>query len=148
MATLVSNRCASGVPGVYKETGVFCDVSTYEASAVALADVIQMVKVQGANAPGGISVIQIDLYTDDLGTGTMHCGDGTATSWAMASVDVGNAAGAVAHLGQGNSLTGTTGFPRNYTTNDTIDLVVATATGTLTGTITMVVWMVAGAIGG
>lgn len=143
MATTASARCADSAIPVYCADGVFCDISTYEASALtfAVADVIQMVKVAGADAPGGIDVLQIDLYTDDMGTCTAHVGDGTATSWAMANVDIGQAAGSVSHLGQGNSLTGSTGFPRRYTTDDTIDLTCASITGTITGTITMVVWM-------
>lgn len=149
MATTTTSRTAAGQYGKYSEKGVFVDSVTYEASALTFAanDVIQMIPVQGAAAPGGITVIGIDLYTDDLGTCTLHVGDGTDVDCFMASVDVGASAGSVTRMGAGVSLTAAAGFPRTYTTNDTIDLTSATITGTLTGTITMVVYMIAGPIG-
>ena len=148
MATTTTTRTAAGTSGKYCERGVFCDAVTYTAAALtfAAADVIQMIRVDGANSPGGITVIGIDLYASDCGTVTAHVGDGTSTAWAMNTVDLGTTAGIAYRMGQGVTQSSTVGFPRLYTTNDTIDLTSVAITGTLTGTITMVVWMIAGPI--
>src|SRR5688500_10410003 len=144
MATVTTDRTATNAIGKYSATGVFSDTATYECDGVvSVADtVIQMIKVNGADAPGGITVLDMFLDYDDLGTLTADVGDGDDVVRFMEGVDVGAGGG---RARQGHLITANpfTAFPKTYTANDTID--VKLLTGTATGTITLTVLMTAGA---
>lgn len=134
MATFTTDRTAPSAIAKYLETGVFSDTATYEFTGEAAASIVQMIKVAGADSPGGITILEMILVTDDLGTLTANVGDGNSATRFMSGVDVG-ASGTPNCYRMG-------GFPYTYTTNDTIDL--ATVTGAATGTATLTVFMKAG----
>jgi len=146
MTTYYSDRVVSATsktfPARYTPEGMWMDSATYEANTVASGDVIQMLKVNGAQ-PGGVTVVELILTYDDCGTGTAGVGDGDATSGFMASVDIGAAGGGVARRGAGVTVSGTTGFPKTYTVDDTIDVIISSGTG-LAGTITLTAFFQAG----
>ncbi len=142
--TYQSTRCATGAVPVYKETGVFHDSGTYEALnalAIVANDVIQLVPVPGGNAPNGVEVLEVILTTDDLGTCTGDVGDGDDPDCFIDGADMGAAAGCVARRGSGVSVTALAGFPRTYTVNDTIDLLIASSGANVVGTIRLDVFM-------
>lgn len=130
MATVTTTRTATGVPARLQEKGVFTDVATYECSSTAAATVIQMVKIAA-----GVTLLDLHIVFDDLGTGvTVDVGDGDDVDRYIDGADVATAAG-VARLSAG------TGFPKTYSTDDTIDITILGAAAT--GTITLVALMTA-----
>ena len=144
--TYTSSRVGANIAGKYQEKGTFWDGVTYEAanaSAIVANDIIQMIKVPGASAPNGIIVLDVILSTDDLGTCTFDLGDGDDADYLIDGLDTGATAGAVARRGSGVSLTAAAGFPKVYTTDDTIDIKVATSSANVVGTIRLDVLMVA-----
>lgn len=129
MATLTADRASSGVNARYQETGVFCEVSTYEASSASVADIIQMCKVAQ-----DVTVLDLHIIYDALGaSSTLDVGDGDDDDRYIAAQST-----ASAGL---TRMDAATAFPRTYSTEDTIDLVVGGAA--ITGTITLVVFMTA-----
>lgn len=112
-------------------------VKSYEiAAALALNDVIEMVKV-----PNGATVVSVVLGTDDLDTGgspaiVLDVGDGDNTDRFIDGATVGQAGGIT-----DTSDMAMTGFGYTYAADDTIDVLVATApaTGATSGTITLAV---------
>lgn len=142
--TYQSSRCSTGAVPVYKETGVFHDSATYEAagaSAIVANDVIQMVPIPGGNAPNGVEVIDVILTTDDCGTATADVGDGDDPDYLIDGADIGAAAGCVARRGSGVSVLVAAGFPKIYTTNDTLDVKIASSSANVEGTIRLDVFM-------
>jgi hypothetical protein len=129
MATQTADRVAAGIPARAQEKGVFCEVSTYEMSTTAQNDVIQMVKVAA-----GTTVVDGYIVYDALGASTtVDVGDGDDDDrWISAQ-----ATSSAGHTRFGEA--GGTAFPRNYTSDDTIDITLEGGAGT--GTITMVVFM-------
>lgn len=127
-----------GIPARYQEKGVFVVVSTYEASALAADTVIEMCKIQA-----GVTVLGGQLIADDLGTGTtLAIGNTTTvvdpndtfTANFLAATAVDAAATATTFMGPGK-------FPRKFTSDDTLDIQVGSATAT--GTITLIAYMTA-----
>lgn len=134
MGNVTTTRTAAGVPARYQEKGVFVDVATYECSSLAANEVIQFINV----APG-VTVLEMRLDFDDLGTGvTVDVGDGDDVDRFMDGVDVSTASG-TARMGAGITVAPYTAFPKTYTTADTIDgkILGAAATGTITLTVFM-----------
>lgn len=130
MATVTTTRTATGVPARYQEKGVFCDVATYEASALAASDVIQMVKVAA-----GVTVLDVKIVFDDMGTGiTFDVGYGDDVDYFMDGIDVATAGGV-------SYATAATAFPKTFAAEDTIDIV--NLGGTATGTVTLIAYMTA-----
>lgn len=117
--THTTDRTAAGAQPRNQEKGLFQDVATFEASATASADVIQMVKIAA-----GVTVTGVQAVTDALGTSvTIAVGDGDAPSYLMAATSAASA-------GRLNA----TGFPKTYAAPDTLDVTIggAAATGTIT----------------
>jgi hypothetical protein len=111
--------------------------STYTlAAALALNDVIQMVKV-----PAGATILEAILSTTDLDTGgspaiVLDLGDGSDTDRFIDGATIGQAGG-VARLGSG--IATNTHANYNYAAEDTIDVLVQVgpATGATSGTIAL-----------
>lgn len=131
MAILTTSKVGAGVAPRANVTGAVTVTATHTLSAaLALGDVIQMVKV-----PGGATILGVTLSCTDLDTGgspaiVLGVGDGASTARFIASSTVGQAGGVAtlnAHGGHGYT----------YADDDTIDVLVATgpATGAASGTI-------------
>lgn len=127
MATVTALRAGTNYVPRSQEKGVFCEVSTYEASATAAATVIQMIKVQSGTTILGGRVLSDDLSNSE--NTTIAVGDGNSTTRFLTTTDAHSAA----------VDTVITGFPYTYSSDDTIDVVIGT--GAATGTITLVVYM-------
>lgn len=122
MGTVDTSRIA--YPARVHATGVFADVATYEASALADGEVIQAVNV----APG-VTVVDAYLVFDALGASTtLAVGDGDDTDRYIVAT-ASSSAGSVRM----------TKFPHTYSADDTIDIVLAG--GAATGTITLIVFL-------
>lgn len=138
MPTYRSNLVTAGAPA---KTGIETvqQIATLTVgTALIAADVLEMVPV-----PKGARITNIQvLASGSLGsTLTASIGDGAATARFAAAAALGQGGASYTTLGvaSGASL----GF--QYTVNDTIDIVVATAAGGTTGvTITMVVTYIVG----
>lgn len=125
VTTYTAPCAASTFPARMQEKGMFAVVATYEASAVAIDDIIQMFKV-----PAGCTVLGLRVIFDDLGTDvTLDIGDGADTDRYFNNLDVATAAGNGTY----------SGLPVTYADEDTIDIVVAG--GAATGTITLVAYL-------
>lgn len=129
MATLTAAAVASTVQPKETHQHVIAVHSTYElTAALAGADVIQMVKV-----PKGAQILEIQLATDDLDTGAalvLDVGDGGDPDRFIDGSTIGQTGGS-ARLGSGVAAATAAGsFGYTYTTEDTIDVTVATAPGT------------------
>ncbi len=117
-------------PGVYSVYGHYAAVG----SSLVINDVVQMCKV-----PLGARVLGIALESTDLDSGatpavTLSIGDGDDTDRFIANSTVGQAGGVVAFpTGTGFN---TAGMAYQYTTNDTIDILVGTAPQTTATTFT------------
>lgn len=105
------------------------------AAALALNDVIQMVRV-----PAGARVTDLSLAATDLDTGgspaiTLSVGDGGATARYISASTIGQAGGIA------NGISVATGFGYLYTAEDTIDVLVAAgpAIGATSGTVRLAV---------
>jgi hypothetical protein len=137
MATLTTGKVASTVQA-RAGTDITAVFETYSLSAaLALNDVIQMVKI-----PAGATVLDLTIACDDLdsnGTPTivLDVGDGDDTDRFIDGSTIGQAGGS-AKLGAGVA-TGNAAFNYTYTTADTIDVLVQAgpATGATSGQITM-----------
>lgn len=135
MATLKSNKITANAPARDLPSGVLAVVGTYVLSAaLALNDVIQMVKV-----PQGATILNVILAATDLDTGgspaiALTVGDGSDADRFITSSTVGQAGGIA-------SLNAAAGAGYKYTATDTIDVTVATgpATGATSGTVTLTV---------
>jgi hypothetical protein len=111
-----------------QETGVFTIVSTYEMSATAQNDVIQMAKVQA-----GTTVLDGYICYDALGASTtIDVGDGDNDDRWISAVDTSSAG--FTRFGEA----GGTAFPVKYSSDDTVDLTLEGGAGT--GTITLVLY--------
>lgn len=138
MATLTAATARTGTPArtaglngqpvtVYGEYSLL--------AALALNDVIQMVRV-----PNGARVIDVllaaaDLDTNGVPTITLSVGDGGATARYVSASTIGQAGGIA------NGISVSTGFGYVYAAEDTIDVLVAAgpATGATSGTIKLAV---------
>jgi hypothetical protein len=135
MATLTSSAVASTVQAK-TQTGVNIVKGTYTlTAALALNDVIQMVKV-----PKGAILHSVVLASDDLDTGgspaiVLDLGDGSDTDRLIDGSTIAQGGGIVV----GPNVK--TGAGYAYTADDTIDVLVqvAPATGATSGTITLTV---------
>lgn len=135
MATFTATRAKNSAPraGTGGSTQVITVVSEYAiTAALALNDVIQMVKV-----PSGAQIVGMTLGATDLDTGgspaiVLDVGDGDDTDRFIDGATVGQAGGSTSALA-------VAGFGYTYTAEDTIDVLVqvAPATGATTGTITL-----------
>lgn len=115
------------VPRV-QEKGVFTIVSTYEMSATAQNDVIQMAKISA-----GVTVVDGYICYDALGASTtIDVGDGDNDDRWISAVDTSSAG--FTRFGEA----GGTGFPVTYAAEDTVDLTLEGGAGT--GTITLVLF--------
>lgn len=132
MATYVATK--AGTTEVARHGLATCSVvSSYELSAaLAEGDVVQMLKV-----PIGAKVVAVTLATDDLDTNVspaivLEVGDGSDTNRFVVSATVGQGGGVT-------SLNAIDGLGYRYSSEDTIDVRVATApaTGATTGTVTL-----------
>lgn len=133
--TYSSDRVTAGVSR-YEETGAYTDTATYTAAngdAIVATDTINMIKVPGASAPGGLRLSGLQLITADLGTCTFSVGDSTDTELFMKTVDCGAAQANVFRLGAG--CASGKGFSKVYTADDTIKITVAANTGNVVGAI-------------
>lgn len=140
MATLTTSSVGATVPA--KSHGLAGTVKAAYASyslsaALALNDVIQMVKV-----PKGAPVLDVELITTDLDTGgspaiTLHVGYGGDADYFIASSTVGQGGGVA-------RASAATAKPLAFTDEDTIDVTVAVApaTGATTGTVSLVAYYV------
>lgn len=134
MATLTTSKVASTVMSRAGNdlTAVF---ATYTLSAaLALNDVIQMVKV-----PSGATILDMTLTSTDVDTnGTptivLDVGDGSDTDRFIDGTTIGQTGGTV-RIGQG--ITTATHIGYNYTAEDTIDVLVQAgpATGAASGSV-------------
>lgn len=134
MAILTTSKVASTVQpranlGVNSVTGTYTLTA-----ALALNDVIQMVKI-----PSGATVLDTILSCNDLDTGgaptiTLSVGDGGSTARYLSASTIGQTGG-LAHT----ATHGGHGYA--YTADDTIDVLVAAApaTGATTGTVALTV---------
>jgi hypothetical protein len=139
MATFTADEAAATAPAKGEGMSGNCKVvvAEYEISAaLALNDVIQMVKV-----PNGAVVSNVVLATDDLDThGTptivLDVGDGGDTDRYIDGATVGQAGGVT---DSSNLAIGGIGY--EYTDEDTIDILVqaAPATGATSGTLKLIV---------
>ena len=121
MATI--NNTTNTVARV-QEKGTFTLTATYEAAAVPDGDVVQMVKIAS-----GVTVVGGHVVFDALGGSTsIKAGDGDDDDYYLASVSSSSAAF--------KPFQAATFFPKQYTADDTVDVIVTGATGT--GTITLV----------
>lgn len=143
MATLTSSKVASSVPAKETNQHLIHVAATYElTAALALDDVIQMVKV-----PKGAVIVELVLATDDLDSNgapaiVLDVGDGADTDRFIDGYTGAQANGNISRLGAGmaaSKFADALGY--TYTADDTIDIhvQVAPATGTATGTIVLVV---------
>lgn len=129
MATLTSSKVATGVQEREFHSGVNSVSATYTlTAALALNDVIQMVKI-----PAGARILQVLLAADDLDTGgspaiVLDVGDGGDTDRFIDGATIGQSGGVAA-------LNSQVGFDYTYTADDTIDVLVqvAPATGATSG---------------
>ncbi len=132
MAILTTNKVAEGVQpragiGITSVTGEYNLLA-----ALALNDVIEMVKV-----PAGATVLDVILVTDDLDAGgapaiTLDVGDGVVPNYYISGSTAGQAGG----LERAGALTA---HPKTYAAEDTVDVTVsvAPATGATTGKISL-----------
>ena len=140
MATLYSDRVATSTNKLTATTarsGIneVWDYAEYELSAaLALNDVIQMVKV-----PAGATVVDLILSADDLDSDgspaiVLDVGDGASADRYIDGSDIGQAGG-VARLSEAG------GHLYEYAADDTIDVLVqvAPATGATSGSIKLAV---------
>lgn len=140
MATLKTSAVADTVPPLshgFAGTVKAAHASYSLSAALALNDVIQMVKV-----PKGATVLDVELITTDLDTGgspaiALHVGYGGDADYFIASSTVGQAGGVA-------RASASTAKPLAFTAEDTIDVTVATgpATGATSGTVSLVVYYV------
>jgi hypothetical protein len=140
MATFVADEAAATAPAKGEGMSGNCKVVTAEyeiSAALALNDVLEMVKV-----PAGAIVVGCVLATDDLDTnGTptivLDVGDGSDTDRYIDGSTVGQAGGVTDFS---NLAIGGIGY--TYTSEDTIDILVqaAPATGATSGTIKLSVF--------
>lgn len=138
MATFTASAAASTVQP--KTSGISgnlkCAYGTYEiTAALALNDVIQMVRV-----PANATIVGVNLGTDDLDTNgspaiVLDVGDGSDTDRLIDGATVGQAGGYTSTMVM-------TGFGYQYTAEDTIDVLVQVApgTGATSGTISLAVF--------
>ena len=132
MATLTSSKVASTVQARSGVNGVIAVYATYTlTAALALNDVIQMVKV-----PAGATILSVKLTADDLDSNgspaiVLDVGDGSDTDRFIDGATIGQAGGITAEQNV------RTGFNYEYTAEDTIDVLVqvAPATGATSGDI-------------
>lgn len=139
MATFTADEAAATAPakGEGFSGNAKVVVSEYEiTAALALNDVIQMVKV-----PVGAIVSNVVLATDDLDSGgspaiVLDVGDGGNTDRYIDGATVGQAGGIT-----DSSNLAIDGIGYTYTAEDTIDILVqvAPATGATSGTIKLIV---------
>ena len=130
MATVTTSRTATGVPARYQEKGVFCDIATYEAAALQIADIISTINV----APG-VTVLSYRAVHDAMGASTtFNLGDSDTAAYYNAAEDT-SAAG---------SLNAAIAFPKTYATGGVLTSVLAG--GAATGTITFIALMTAEAV--
>lgn len=128
MATVTADRAASNVNARQQEKGVFCEVSTYELSSTANGTIIQMLKVAA-----GTTVLDGFIHFDALGgSTTVDVGDGDDDDRYISAKDTSSA-------GRQYFGENVAGFPRTYSSEDTIDCIIEGADGT--GTLTLVVYM-------
>lgn len=141
MATLKSAAVATGQQS-RAGVGVEIAFASYElVAALALNDVIQMVKI-----PAGATVCELLLATDDLDTGgspalVLDVGDGDDTDRYIDGSTIGQTGGS-ARLGSGvSAATAANSFNYTYAAEDTIDVLaqVAPATGATSGTVSLMV---------
>lgn len=135
--TFTSSQAASTVNPRTCENGLCVVSGTYEiTAALVVNDVIQMVRV-----PAGAYIVEATLQTDDLDTAgpaiVLDVGDGTTTD---RFID-GCLAAQVAANDVTCRINQMDGLYYNYSAEDTIDVLVATAptTGATSGTISLVV---------
>ena len=134
MATLQTSKVASTVQA-RGGTDITAVYATYElGAALALNDVIEMVKV-----PAGATILDIILHTTDLDTGgsptiTLDVGDGADPDRFMDGLIIGRTGG--------RAIVDQAGLLHKYTAEDTIDVLVQAgpATGATSGSIKMVVY--------
>lgn len=127
MATLTATAAQANVSAKMHLKGVVSRVVSYSIGATAnpnlsTGDVIQMLKV-----PSGCCILAVDVITDALtgGNYTINVGDGNSTGRYFASLSTGSTSAIF--------TAATTGFVASsigysYSTEDTIDIVVGTAT--------------------
>ena len=129
MPTVQASLAQTGIPARYQEKGVFAVVSTYQASALQIGDVVEMMKVQS-----GVTVVGGALIFEALGASTtLSVGDGGGVADLLAATST-SSAGTAQILSGGK-------FPKKYTADDTIDIKLAG--GAATGKITLIVFMTA-----
>lgn len=136
MATLTTSKVASTVQSRTIVNGVIAVYATYALSAaLALDDVIQMVKI-----PAGATVLDVKLTADDLDTNAapaivLDVGDGGDTDRFIDGSTIGQSGGITA------SMNVRTGFLHAYTAEDTIDVhvQVGPATGAASGNVKLAV---------
>lgn len=134
MTTVAADKAGASVIPVSRNGGVFVDVSTYEASAVADGTFIQMLRI-GA----GVTVLGVELHHDALGASVvLDVGYGEDADTYDLLIDGGiagdNAAGVI-RSGAGAVIAA----PILFTTEDTLDVRVVGAAAT--GTITLVAYL-------
>lgn len=138
MATLQTSKVASTVPVREPHSGNCVVFATYTlAAALALNDVIEMVKI-----PSGAKIIDMVLATTDLDTNgapaiVLDVGDGADTDRFIDGTTIGQTGGTV-RLGSGIT---TNTHVYSYTADDTIDVLVQVgpATGAASGTVSLAV---------
>lgn len=127
MATIVGYDAS--LPVRKQEKGVFTIVKTYEASAVADGDVVQLCPVAA-----GTTVLDGFVVCDAMGGSTsIKVGDGDDDDYFLASVSISSAAK--------KTFSAATAFPKTYTADDTVDYTITGAAST--GTVTMVLYCTA-----
>jgi len=123
MAILLSDKAAAGVQP-RANIGVNTVTGEYNLSAaLALNDVIQMVKI-----PAGATVLDVIVVSDDVDTNgvpavTYDVGDGVAPAYYMS----GSAIGQVGGIGRMDAVGA---HPKTYAAEDTIDITVSAAPAT------------------
>lgn len=142
MATLYATQAKKRSPaqGHGYSAAVYCAYGTYTVTAaLALNDVIEMVRI-----PAGARIIGCMLEATDLDTGgspaiVLDVGDGSDTDRLIDGATIGQAGGVTTTMVA-------TGTLYQYTSEDTIDVLVqvAPATGATSGTIELAVWYILG----
>lgn len=139
MATLTAAAAQSGVPAKYRINGANVLIADYSLGATGNAnlstgDVIQMMKV-----PNGANIQAVTLVVDQLSGGnyTFNVGDGNSTGRYFTSLSSGSTS---AMFVQTNAAAQMAGVGYSYSAEDTIDIVVGTATtATASGVLRLIV---------